>query len=71
MILRSGFFSWRPDLPLIGAKFGGVSDGAPIELLGLDAEREVILARRAGEPSFVWVQDLADAHQAAALRGGT
>jgi hypothetical protein len=47
-----------------------VNDDAPIELLGLDAERDVILARRAGEPSFVWVQDLEDAYQAAGSRGG-
>lgn len=43
---------------------------APIELLGFDPERNVILARRDGEPDFLWVQDLEDAYQAAASRGG-
>jgi hypothetical protein len=47
-----------------------VTDEAPIELYGFHPELDVILARRAGEPSFVWVQDLGDAYQAAASRGG-
>jgi len=47
-----------------------VIDDAPIELLGFDEERGVILARRAGDPSFLWVQDLEDAYQAAGSVGG-
>lgn len=48
----------------------GVTKGAPIELYGFHPEHEhLILARRAGEPTFVWVQDLGDAYQAAASRG--
>ena len=43
---------------------------APIELIGFDPETHVILARRAGDPSFVWVQDIADAYQAAGSLGG-
>ena len=39
--------------------------GAPVHILGWDEERQVWLARRDGEPSFVWVQDFDDAHQAA------
>ncbi len=48
-----------------------MSRDAPIELYGFhpDAEYDVILARRAGEPSFIWVQDLGDAFQAAGSRG--
>jgi hypothetical protein len=46
-----------------------VNDDAPIELYGYHAEYDgVILARREGEPSFVWVQDLGDAIQAAMAR---
>ncbi|HZZ96622.1 MAG TPA: hypothetical protein VFE19_06400 [Jatrophihabitantaceae bacterium] len=45
-------------------------EDAPIELIGFRSDHEVILARRSGEPSFVWVQDIEDAHQAAASRGG-
>lgn len=72
----TAFRSWPPavrtDLPdpVVGTTFGDVNDETPIELLGLDDERDLILARRAGEPSFVWVQDLEDAYQAAAERGG-
>jgi hypothetical protein len=47
-----------------------VNEDAPIELIGLSSDDEVILARRSGEPSFVWVQDLGDAYLAAASRGG-
>jgi hypothetical protein len=47
-----------------------VNEDAPIELYGFHPEHEhLILARRAGEPSFVWVQDLGEAYQAAAARG--
>ena len=42
---------------------------APIELLGYHGELDVILARRVGEPSFIWVQDIGDAFQAADSRG--
>jgi hypothetical protein len=42
----------------------------PIELIGFHPETHVIVARRAGEPSFAWVQDIDDAYQAAATRGG-
>lgn len=45
-----------------------MSGDEPIELLAYDAERGVIRARREGEPSFVWVQSLADAFQAAGVR---
>jgi hypothetical protein len=34
-------------------------------ILGWDEGRQVWLARRDGEPSFVWVQDFSDAYQAA------
>ena len=47
-----------------------MDDDAPIELFGFHRDHDVILARRAGEPSFVWVQDLEDAYSAAACRGG-
>jgi hypothetical protein len=48
-----------------------VDRAAPIELYGFHPEYDgVILARRSGEPSFRWVQDLGDAYQAAASRGG-
>jgi hypothetical protein len=47
-----------------------VADDAPIELYRFHPEQDVILARRSGEPSFVWVQDLGDAYQAAGSRGG-
>lgn len=43
---------------------------APIELYGFHPEYDnIILARRAGEPDFVWVEDLGDAYLAAAVRG--
>ena len=42
--------------------------GAPVHVLGWDGERQVWLARRDGEPSFLWVQDFADAYQAARAR---
>jgi hypothetical protein len=55
--------------PITYAAF--VDDAAPIELLGLHPDDDGrILARRAGEPSFVWVQDIEDAFQAAGSRGG-
>lgn len=41
---------------------------APVRIFGWDEEREVWLAARDGEPSFVWVQDFADAYQAAESR---
>jgi hypothetical protein len=45
-------------------------DEAPIELLAMDRpHRGVIAARREGEPSFRWVQDIGDAVQAATARG--
>jgi hypothetical protein len=47
-----------------------VDEDAPIELVGFHAEQYFILSRRSGEPSFVWVQDIDDAYQAAASRGG-
>lgn len=47
-----------------------VDDDGPIELYGFHPEYDTILARRSGEPSFMWVQDLEDAYQAAASRGG-
>jgi hypothetical protein len=47
-----------------------MDEAAPIELYGFHPEFDVILARREGEPSFVWVQDLEDAFQAAGSRGG-
>ena len=46
-----------------------MSNDAAIELYGFHPEYDVILARRSGEPDFVWVQDIGDAHQAAAARG--
>jgi hypothetical protein len=42
---------------------------APIELCGYHDDLDVILARREGEPDFIWVQDIGDAFQAAASRG--
>ena len=42
-----------------------MTDDVPIELIGFHPETHVILARRAGEPSFIWVQDIEDAYQAA------
>lgn len=57
-------------MPPYGTTFCGMGEDAPIELLGFDTDRDVILARRVGEPSFVWVQDLEDAYQAAGFRGG-
>ena len=42
---------------------------ASIELYGFHPEYDVILARRVGEPSLVWVRDLGDAYQAAGTRG--
>ena len=47
-----------------------MENSAPIELTGYDEEKDVILAQRAGEPSFIWVQDIGDAYQAAGTRGG-
>jgi hypothetical protein len=43
---------------------------APVRIIGWDEERCVWLAERAGEPSFVWVQDFADAFQAARVSRG-
>jgi hypothetical protein len=44
--------------------------GGPIELVAIDwTNNGVITARREGEPSFVWVQDMGDAIQAAIARG--
>jgi hypothetical protein len=43
--------------------------GAPIEVYGYHDDLDVILARREGEPTFIWVQDMGDAFQAAASRG--
>ena len=46
------------------------SGDAPVELIALDEPYEgVISARRAGEPSFSHVQDVADAIMAALARG--
>lgn len=42
--------------------------GAPVQLLGWDESRQVWLASREGEPTFVWVQDLGDAYLAAQAR---
>lgn len=47
-----------------------MDDDAPIELYGFHLEADVIVARRMDEPSFIWVQDLGDAYQAAGARGG-
>jgi hypothetical protein len=44
--------------------------GAPVHILGWDEERQVWLARRDGEPSFVWVPDFDDAYQAACVSRG-
>lgn len=44
--------------------------GAPVHILGWDESRQVWLARRDGEPSFVWVQDFDDAYQAAHVSRG-
>src|SRR6266851_2687906 len=46
-----------------------VMSGAPVHILCWDEERQVWLARRDGEPSFVW-QDFADAYQAAHVSRG-
>jgi hypothetical protein len=54
----------------LGRYCPNVDEDAPIELIGFRSDHEVILARRSGEPSFVWVQDIGDAYQAAASRGG-
>jgi hypothetical protein len=43
---------------------------APVHVLGWDEERQIWPARRDGEPSFVWVQDFADACQAAHVSRG-
>lgn len=43
--------------------------GPPVRIVEWDADREVCLAGRDGEPSLVWVQDFADAWQAAISRG--
>jgi hypothetical protein len=43
---------------------------APVQILGWDESRQVWLARREGEPSFVWVQDFGDAYQAAHVSQG-
>jgi hypothetical protein len=44
--------------------------GAPIELVAIDSPHDgVIAARREGEPSFIWVQDIGEALQAAMARG--
>lgn len=44
--------------------------GAAVHILGWDGDRQVWLARRDDEPSFVWVQDFADAYQAAHVSRG-
>jgi hypothetical protein len=44
--------------------------GAPVRILGWDDERQVWLARRDGEPSFVWVNSFIDAYQAARVSRG-
>lgn len=41
--------------------------GAPVQILGWDDDRQVWLARRENEPSFVWVQSFADAYLAACV----
>jgi hypothetical protein len=43
---------------------------APVDIVRWDEERQVWLARRDGEPSFVWVQDFIDAWQAAHVSRG-
>jgi hypothetical protein len=43
---------------------------APVRILGWDERRQVWLARRDGEASFVWVQDFGDAYQAACVARG-
>ncbi len=61
----------RPLMPICGADDTvAVMSGAPVHILGWDEERQVWLARRDGEPSFVWVQDFADAYQAAHVSRG-
>lgn len=40
-----------------------------MQVVGWDEARQVWLARREGEPTFVWVQDLGDAYIAAQPRG--
>lgn len=44
--------------------------GAPVHILGWDERRQVWLARREGEASFVRVQDFGDAYQAACVSRG-
>lgn len=44
--------------------------GAPVHILDWDDQRQVWLARRDGEPSFVWVQGFADAYLAACVSRG-
>jgi hypothetical protein len=47
-----------------------MSEEAPIELIALDEPYDgMISARREGEPSFIGVQDVGDAIQAALARG--
>lgn len=50
--------------------YGRYVGGAAVHILGWDGDRQVWLARRDGEPSFVWVQDFADAYQAAHVSRG-
>ena len=52
-----------------GDTVAGVS-GAPVRILGWDEERQVWLARRDGEPSFVWVQGFTDAYRTARVSRG-
>lgn len=47
-----------------------VMSGAPVHILGWDHERQVWLARRDGEHSFVWVHGYADAYLAACVSRG-
>ena len=44
-----------------------IMSGAAVHILGWDGARQVWLARRDGEPSFVWVQGFDDAYLAACV----
>lgn len=41
--------------------------GAPVHVIGWDDDRQAWLARRDGEPDFVWVRGYADAYLAACV----
>jgi hypothetical protein len=54
----------------IRGRYRACMSGAPVRILGWDERRQVWLARREGEASFVWVQDFGDAYQAARVSRG-